>query len=207
MAKSRDTLIRSDGVARCWWCGHDPLYVDYHDHQWGMPVDDDQLLFEKMCLEGFQSGLSWITILRKRESFRTAFAGFDFRKVAKYQPNKVDRLLTDASIVRHRGKIESTINNAKRAIELVDQFGTLATFFWRFEPGKSPVLRKRDQLVSQTDESTALSRELKQRGWTFVGPTTCYAMMQALGMVNDHLRGCDRWTTVDQARQSFKRPS
>lgn len=206
MAKSGDTLIGSDGVTRCWWCGNDPLYVEYHDHQWGMPVDDDRLLFEKICLEGFQAGLSWITILRKRDSFRAAFSDFDFRKVARYKSGKVDRLLADSSIVRHRGKIESTINNARRAIELVDECGTLANFLWRFEPRSPAVMRNRDQIVSHRSESTALSKELKARGWTFVGPTTCYAMMQAMGMVNDHLRSCAAWPKVDAARQKFKRP-
>jgi len=206
MPKSENTLQGSDGVRRCWWCGDDQLYVDYHDHEWGRPVGDDQRLFEKMCLEGFQAGLSWITILRKRESFRSAFSDFDFYKVARYKPKKIDQLLADASIVRHRGKIESTINNAIRAAEMVDKFGSLANFFWQFEPRRSLVLRNRDQIAAKTAESTALSTELKRLGWTFVGPTTCYALMQAMGMVNDHLKSCHAWAKVDSARREFQRP-
>lgn len=206
MPKSSDTQQSSDGGKRCWWCGEDPLYVDYHDREWGMPVDDDLRLFEKMCLEGFQAGLSWITILRKRESFRAAFSSFDFHKVARYRAGQVERLLQDASIVRHRGKIESTINNARRAIEMVDEFGSLANFFWQFEPARSPPLRRKDQIAAKTQESTALSKELRRRGWTFIGPTTCYALMQAMGMVNDHLRDCDAWEKVDAARREFVRP-
>ena len=178
----------------------------YHDDEWGMPVDDDQRLFEKMCLEGFQAGLSWLTILRKRESFRRSFKDFDFYKVAKFKPATVDKLLQDARIIRHRGKIESTINNAGEAIKIVEEYGSLAGFFWQFEPSKSPVLRTRDQIQAISKESTALSKELKRRGWSFVGPTTCYALMQAMGMVNDHLRTCDQWEVIDQARKRFKRP-
>ena len=207
MPKPDDTLKGGDGTDRCWWCGDDPFYVDYHDHEWGMPVGDDKRLFEKMCLEGFQAGLSWITILRKRESFRSAFNDFDFYQVARYKPPKVDQLLEDASIVRHRGKIESTINNASRAAEMVDEFGSLANFFWQFEPHRSLVLRRREQIAAKTAESTALSKELKRRGWTFVGPTTCYALMQAMGMVNDHLKSCHAWSKVDSARREFQRPS
>lgn len=206
MAKPVHTRMGDDGVRRCWWCGEDPLYVKYHDREWGLPVADDQRLFEKMCLEGFQAGLSWITILRKRESFRAAFNDFDLYEVAKYKPRKVEQLLKDASIVRHRGKIESTINNAARAAEMIDEFGSLASFFWKFEPRRSPVARTKNQVAATTAESTSLSKELKRRGWTFVGPTTCYALMQAMGMVNDHLRTCDAWPIVDQARKDFKRP-
>ena len=207
MTKGNDTLLGSDGITRCWWCGDDALYARYHDEEWGMPVDNDQRLFEKICLEGFQSGLSWITILRKRPAFRTAFCDFDVEQVARFTKRSVDRLVLDAAIVRHRGKIESVVNNAKRAIELIDQKGSLAAFLWQFEPSKPTVLRRRDQIAAKTAESMALSKELKQRGWTFVGPTTCYAMMQAVGMVNDHLKGCGAWATVDQARKSFERPS
>ena len=207
MARSNNTLRGSDGIRRCWWCGEDPLYVSYHDHEWGRPVDEDRRLFEKVCLEGFQAGLSWITILRKRESFRSAFDDFDFYKVAKYRSSKVNHLLSDAGIVRHRGKIESTINNARRAAKMVDDFGSLARFFWQFEPQQTRVPRNRAQIAAQTAESKALSKELKRLGWTFVGPTTCYALMQAMGMVNDHLRSCDTWLTVDSARQEFERPS
>jgi DNA-3-methyladenine glycosylase I len=206
MSNASHKQKESGSTARCWWCGDDPQYVDYHDHEWGVPVDDDVRLFEKMCLEGFQAGLSWITILRKRESFRAAFSQFDFRKVARYRPSRVDRLLTDASIVRHRGKIESTINNAKRACELIDELGSLANLFWQFEPDQSPELRKREDVVASTKESTALSKELKRRGWRFVGPTTCYALMQATGMVNDHLTSCDTWSKIDSQRQEFQRP-
>ncbi len=171
-----------------------------------MPVDDDNRLFEKMCLEGFQSGLSWITVLKKRDAFRRNFKDFDFRKVAKFRESHVEKMLQDAGIIRHRGKIESTINNAKQAIRVVDEFGSLAAFFWQFEPKRSPVIRSRKQVAATTEESTALSKELKRRGWKFVGPTTCYALMQAMGMVNDHIRTCDAWQRVQQARDAFQRP-
>ncbi|NNE01437.1 MAG: DNA-3-methyladenine glycosylase I [Pirellulaceae bacterium] len=200
------TLCGDDGKRRCWWCGSDPLYVQYHDTEWGIPVDDDQRLFEKMCLEGFQSGLSWLTVLKKRESFRRCFDQFDFYAVARYRPAKVETLLQDARIIRHRGKIESTINNAKRAIEIVDQHGSLAAFFWQFEPSRPRVARNRSQIPAITDESTALSKSLKKRGWSFVGPTTCYALMQAMGMVNDHVRTCHAWEPIEQARRAFERP-
>lgn len=206
MAKFTNMITGDDGLRRCWWCGNDPQYVQYHDQEWGRPIADDRRLFEKVCLEGFQAGLSWITILRKRDAFRKAFSNFDFRKVANYSPGKVDRLLANAEIVRHRGKIESTINNAKRAIEIVDRQGSLKEFFWQFEPNKARALRSRGDIQATTQESTALSKELKRHGWTFVGPTTCYAFMQAMGMVNDHLRNCHIWSAVDQARRDFKRP-
>ncbi len=172
-----------------------------------MPVDDDRRLFEKVCLEGFQAGLSWITVLRKRESFRKAFHDFDFHKVATYRAAKIATLVQNAGIIRHRGKIESTINNARRAMETVEQFGSLAAFIWQFEPKKARTLRSRDQIQATTDDSIALSKELKRRGWTFVGPTTCYALMQAMGMVNDHIRRCDAWSAVDQARKAMNRPT
>lgn len=206
MAKSTHLITGQDGLRRCWWCGNDPLYVQYHDQEWGNPVADDQRLFEKLCLEGFQAGLSWITILRKRDAFRKAMSSFDFRRVARFSTAKVDRLLGNADIVRHRGKIQSTINNAKRAIEMVEQEGSLAEFFWRYEPRNRPLLRFQGDVPAITDQSTALSRELKRRGWTFVGPTTCYAFMQAMGLVNDHLRSCHAWTAVDQSRREFQRP-
>jgi DNA-3-methyladenine glycosylase I len=191
------------GTRRCWWCAGDPLYIEYHDKEWGFPVDDDIRLFEKICLEGFQAGLSWLTILRKREDFRRAFKDFDFFKVARFNSRSVERLLKDSSIVRHRGKIESTINNAKRAIELVEEFGSLAAFFWQFEPcSNSP----REKLVSESADSRLLSKSLKEHGWTFVGPTTVYAFMQAMGMVSDHVEGCFVHSKVDAARRSFKRP-
>jgi len=197
-------LTGEDGVSRCWWCGEHADYIAYHDDEWGRPISDDHRLFEKICLEGFQSGLSWLTILRKRYNFRKAFKDFDFEKVARFRSSSVERLLKDAGIVRHRGKIESTINNAKRALELVDEFGSLAAFFWQFEPTAHPTF---DGRVSQTAESKLMSKELKKRGWSFVGPTTAYAFMQSLGIVNDHLPGCETFETIEKARRKFKRPS
>jgi DNA-3-methyladenine glycosylase I len=199
-----------DGVVRCFWGASTPEYEAYHDTEWGFPVADDHRLFEKLCLEGFQSGLSWLTILRKREGFRKAFAGFDFEQVARFGEKDVDRLLQDASIVRHRGKIEATINNAKRAVELVEEEGSVAAFVWRFEP--DPATRPKrptwEELLrmAQTDESRALAKELKRRGWRFVGPTTVYAFMQAMGIVNDHLHGCDAREAVERARAEFSPP-
>jgi len=179
---------------RCWWCGTDPLYVRYHDEEWGRPVRDDRRLFEKVCLEGFQAGLSWLTILRKRDNFRRAFAEFDIDRVARFTARDVARLLKDEGIVRHRGKIESTINNAKRARELRDEFGSLAAYFWDWQPapGTRPKRLTKELLVtlSTSQESVALSKDLRKRGWTFVGPTTIYAFMQAMGLVNDHVDGC-----------------
>jgi DNA-3-methyladenine glycosylase I len=208
---STDGLARGDdGVTRCFWSDSAPEYRAYHDTEWGYPVADDRRLFEKLCLEGFQSGLSWLTILRKREGFRQAFAGFDFEQVARFGARDVKRLLADASIVRHRGKIEATINNAKRAVELVDEEGSIAAFVWRFEPelGSRPERLTWDALMemAETDESRALAKELKRRGWRFVGPTTVYAFMQAMGLVNDHLPGCDVTEAVDQARSDFIPP-
>jgi DNA-3-methyladenine glycosylase I len=199
-----------DGVVRCLWAAGDPANRRYHDREWGRPTADDRRLFEKICLEGFQSGLSWLTILRKRESFRAAFRGFDHGAVARFGPREVARLLGDAGIVRHRGKIESTINNARRARALAREAGSLAAFFWGFEPGPEarprrltwPVLRS----MASTPESVALSRELKGRGWTFVGPTTVYAFMQAMGLVNDHVEGCAFREDVERARSRFRRP-
>ncbi len=206
-----EKIIRgADGVARCWWCGETPDYVAYHDAEWGFPVDDDRRLFEKICLEGFQAGLSWLTILRKRENFREAFAGFDFEKVARFRASKVEKLLADPGIVRHRGKIESTLNNAKRARELAAEFGSLAAYFWRWEPAPKSRPEKLDSLalaaLSTTPESVALSKDLKKRGWSFVGPTTVYAFMQAMGLVNDHISGCRARRRVEQARRGFRRP-
>lgn len=208
----RSGLINGqDGSCRCWWCGEDDeLYRNYHDTEWGFPVTDDIRLFEKICLEGFQSGLSWITILRKRENFRAAFAGFDFHKVAQFTEQDVDNLLQDAGIIRHRGKIEATINNAKRAIEMQKEFGSLAAYFWHFEPTAD---QRPDQLnyetlsqIGQTDLSKQMSKDLKKRGWKFVGPTTCYAFMQAMGLVNDHLDGCFKREEVLNARAKLKKP-
>jgi DNA-3-methyladenine glycosylase I len=200
-----------DGVTRCAWHGNLPDYLAYHDNEWGRPVADDVRLFEKICLEGFQSGLSWLTILRKRENFRAAFAGFDFDEVADFTDRDVERLLQDAGIVRHRGKIVSTINNARRARELVAEAGSLAAWFWRFEPGPDERPKKLDwatlRAMPTTPTSTHISKELKRRGWTFVGPTTVYAFMQAMGMVNDHVVGCIRRPEVEKERKRFKRPA
>ncbi len=197
-------------MKRCSWPGEDPLYVRYHDEEWGRPMADDRRLFEKICLEGFQAGLSWITILRKRENFRRAFADFDPARVARYGARDVQRLLKDEGIVRHRGKIESTINNAKRALELIEEKGSLAAYFWSWEPAARERQKRltRDVLarMSTTPQSTALSKDLKARGWTFVGPTTSYAFMQAMGLVNDHVDGCDVRADIEQARTRFIRP-
>ena len=195
---------------RCPWCGEDPLYVAYHDNEWGFPVADDHRLFEKICLEGFQSGLAWITILRKRDAFREAFRGFDFERVAHMGERDVAKLLGNPGIVRHRGKIESTINNAKRARELAAEHGSLAAYFWRYEPAKSsrPKRLTMDVLsgMSTSEESVALAKDLKQRGWSFVGPTTVYAFMQAMGLVNDHVHECATRKAVDKARSGFAIP-
>lgn len=180
-----------DGNVRCWWCGDDSLYVAYHDNEWGRAVHDDVRLFEKICLEGFQAGLSWLTILRKRERFREVFDGFDPHRVAQYSSADVDRLLGDVGIVRHRGKIESVINNARQYMPLVDEFGSLDTFVWQFaSPQPEGDRTAPPGIPSQTPSSVRLSKELKRRGWTFVGPTTMYAFMQSVGVVNDHLTGC-----------------
>ena len=181
-------------MTRCSWCGTDPLYVRYHDEEWGRPMHDDRRLFEKVCLEGFQAGLSWLTILRKREHFRRAFADFDFECVARFTDADVDRLVADAGIIRHRGKIVSTINNARRALDLRDEHGSLAAYFWKWQPppASRPARISADLLktMATTPESTALSKDLRKRGWTFVGPTTIYAFMQAMGLVNDHVDDC-----------------
>ena len=198
-----------DGVRRCWWGDSAPEYRAYHDREWGFPVGVEERLFEKLSLEGFQAGLSWLTILRKREAFRRAFAGFEFERIARFDERDVERLLTDASIVRHRGKIEAVINNSRRAVELVAECGSLASYVWRFEPIDGPV--KLDPAavleLAQTPESRALARDLKRRGWRFVGPTTVYAFMQAMGVVNDHLEGCDAREVVEEARRQFPRPA
>lgn len=204
-------LTGSDQIQRCWWCGEeDELYRHYHDHEWGYPVTDDIRLFEKICLEGFQSGLSWITILRKREGFRNGFAGFDFHKVAQFDDSDVQRLLQDESIVRHKGKINATINNAARAIELEQEFGSLAAYFWRYEPSadERPDVCDYEALrqLGQTPASVQLSKDLKKRGWKFVGPVTCYAFMQAMGLVNDHLEGCETRQRCLDARAQARIP-
>lgn len=185
-------MTGADDVVRCWWCGTDPLYVRYHDDEWGHEVVDDVRLFEKLCLEGFQSGLAWITILRKRESFRAAFAGFDPVSVATFDDADVARLLADAGIVRHRGKIESTINNARRVLDLQAEFGSLLAYVRRFQPDVHDQPTLTSDFRATTPESVALSKDLKKRGWSFVGPTTMYAFMQAMGLVNDHVVGCER---------------
>ncbi len=206
-----DGLMRcGDGVMRCWWCVGDALYEHYHDTEWGRPSGDDRYLFEKVCLEGFQAGLSWITILRKRENFRKAFRNFDIEQVARFNTRSVERLLKDAGIVRHRGKVESAINNAQRAIEMIEAFGSLAAFFWQFEPSKKerPKQFTKDVVMKlvQTPESVALSKELKRRGWSFVGPTTMYALMQSVGLVNDHLDGCGVRKAAMRERREFRAP-
>ena len=195
---------------RCSWCGEHPDYQDYHDSEWGFPVDDDRRLFEKLCLEGFQSGLSWLTILRKRENFRKAFADFDFDRIARWNERSVARLLRDAGIVRHRGKIEATLDNAKRARDLQDEFGSLAAFFWSFEPPEATRPAYFDEktlgAIAQTEASRAMARALKRRGFKFFGPTTAYAFMQSMGIVNDHIQGCDTREVVERARTAFSRP-
>ena len=207
-----DGLIEGpDGRVRCAWYGNQDDYLAYHDREWGRPVSDDIRLFEKICLEGFQSGLSWLTILRKRENFRAAFAGFDFEKVAQFTDDDVERLVQDAGIIRHRGKIVSTINNAKRALELRDEFGSLAAYFWSHEPPASdrPAILDWATLraMPKTAVSTAISKDLKKRGWSFVGPTTVYAFMQAMGLVNDHVVGCYCRPEIEETRAAFERPA
>ncbi len=197
-------------MKRCAWPGEDPLYVKYHDDEWGRPVTDDTRLFEKICLEGFQAGLSWITILRKREHFRAAFSGFDPEQVARFTARDVQRLLKNEGIVRHRGKIESTINNARRALALTEEKGSLAAYFWSWEPAATDRPRKmtREALIKMTTspQSIAMSKDLKKRGWSFVGPTTSYAFMQAMGLVNDHLHDCGVRADVEKACARLKRP-
>lgn len=204
-------IAGEDGRPRCWWHGNLPDYLAYHDTEWGRPVTDDRRLFEKICLEGFQSGLSWLTILRKRENFRAAFSGFDFNQVAEFTDADIERCVADAGIVRHRGKIVSVINNARRAQELVAEKGSLAAYFWSWEPGAAERPERCDHAtlskLGKTAVSTALSKDLKRRGWSFVGPTTVYAFMQAMGMVNDHLEGCCVRAEVEAARGTFLRPT
>jgi len=192
----KEGIIRGeDGKNRCFWASSDPLYLKYHDDEWGLPMHDDVRLFEKICLEGFQAGLSWITILKKRENFRKAFSGFEIDKVARFNQRSVERMLKDASIIRHRGKIESTINNARRALELIEERGSLDAYFWEFVPPDKERPRrmtlKEMRKLGKTPTSIALSKDLKKRGWSFVGPTTAYAFMQAMGLVDDHLDGCE----------------
>jgi DNA-3-methyladenine glycosylase I len=200
--------VGEDGVCRCSWADSAPEYRVYHDTEWGFPVADDVRLFEKLSLEGFQAGLSWLTILRKREAFRAGFAGFDFQRVARFGDRDVERLLADAGIVRHRGKIEAVINNARRAIELIEAEGSIASFVWRHEPASRTGRLGRAELAANptTPESVAMSKELKRRGWRFLGPTTVYAFMQAMGLAEDHLDGCEAKSRAQAARAGFARP-
>jgi DNA-3-methyladenine glycosylase I len=205
-------VLHADGKHRCSWCGEHADYIAYHDHEWGMPIHDDNRLFEKMVLEGFQSGLSWLTILRKREGFRKAFKGFEIARVARFTEKDIERLVGDADIVRHRGKITSAVNNAKRSLEVIREEGSLAKFVWSFraQPGARPAHWSKgiapDDIaqLAQTAESLALSKALKKRGFSFVGPTTMYALMQSAGMVNDHLAGCHTQAIVERAQRAVK---
>ncbi|QPC43375.1 DNA-3-methyladenine glycosylase I [Kaustia mangrovi] len=198
------TIAGPDGRPRCRWCGAAPEFLDYHDREWGFPVGDDRRLFEKLCLESFQSGLSWRTILAKRENFRRAFDGFDFDSIARYGDGDVERLLGDEGIVRHRGKIEAVINNARRVCDLVREEGSLAAYLWRFEPAPGDL--GAPQTASTSAASVALSKDLKTRGWRFVGPTTVHAFMQAMGLVNDHVEDCAIRPEAERARAMFDRP-
>lgn len=200
----------SDGGVRCFWCAGDPLYEAYHDHEWGLPVRDDVRLFEKICLEGFQAGLSWITVLRKREAFRRAFRGFDPERVARMNARSIEKLLRDPGIIRHRAKLESAVNNARRTLDLIEARGSLAAHLWEFEPParerpkhvRWPALGR----LTESPSSRALSKDLRQRGFSFVGPTTLYAMMQSVGLVNDHLEGCPAREPASRARARFRVP-
>lgn len=199
------TIAGADGRPRCRWCAAAPEFEAYHDNEWGFPVADDTKLFEKICLEGFQSGLSWRTILAKRENFRRAFDDFDFRRMAQYGDEQITRLMQDEGIVRHRGKIEAVILNARCAVDLETEHGSLAAYFWRYET--DPASRTPPQTISTSPESIALSKDLKKRGWKFVGPTTAFAFMQAMGLVNDHASGCVTSEMVARARKSFQVPA
>jgi DNA-3-methyladenine glycosylase I len=198
------TVLGPDGKPRCRWCAAAPEFLDYHDTEWGFPVADDQRLFEKLSLEGFQSGLSWRTILAKRENFRAAFRDFDIGRIARFTPRDVARLLKDKGIVRHRGKIEAVINNARCARDLIKREGSLASFIWRYEPSGNDAAKP--QSASSSAESLAMSKELKKQGWKFVGPTTVYAFMQAMGLINDHVRECVIRARAERARKQFDRP-
>jgi len=212
MTDSKDKYLRTadDGITRCWWGSDHEDYRRYNDEEWARPVADDFQLFEKICLEGFQSGLSWLTILRKRENFREAFADFDFHRISRFDHRDVTRLLRNEGIVRHRGKIEATLNNAHRVLEVVHEFGSLGAYIWQWEP-PSPEshIGKGDHAhptPSVTKTSQTLSKDLKKRGWKFFGPTTAYAFMQAMGLVNDHMKKCAVWDEVESLRQAFNRP-
>ena len=211
MSEQKTGLIEgADGRMRCFWHANQPDYMAYHDYEWGRPMADDRRLFEKLCLEGFQSGLSWLTILRKRDNFREAFDGFDFERVARFTERDVERLLGNPGIIRHGGKIRSAINNARRAIELAEEAGSLAAYFWHHEPQPEERPERLDyatlRRLSKTDVSIGISKDLKKRGWTFVGPTTVYAFMQAMGLVNDHIEGCAMRAEVEAERARFRRP-
>ncbi|CAN7542120.1 DNA-3-methyladenine glycosylase I [Variovorax sp. LjRoot290] len=210
MPVSPGLFAGADGTLRCRWCESTPAYQHYHDKEWGFPVTDDRRLFEKLCLEGFQAGLSWLTILNKREAFRRGFAEFDAERVARFGPKDVERLLGDAGIVRHRGKIESAINNAQRVLELREEFGSLAAYAWGFEPDPASrprrITQKALQAMSTSPESVAMSKDLKKRGWSFVGPTTVYAFMQAMGLVNDHVEDCHARELALAARAKLRMP-
>jgi DNA-3-methyladenine glycosylase I len=210
MSIDKGLFTADDGAARCRWCQASAAYQHYHDNEWGFPVTDDRRLFEKLCLEGFQAGLSWLTILNKREAFRAGFANFDAEHVARFKEADVTRLLADAGIVRHRGKIESTINNAKRVIELRREFGSLAAYVWAFEPLARSRPKKMTlaalRAATTSSESIAMSKDLKKRGWSFVGPTTVYAFMQAMGLVNDHLEGCHMRAQAAKAQRPPQLP-
>jgi DNA-3-methyladenine glycosylase I len=199
-----NVIVGPDGKLRCRWSGGAPELLEYHDNEWGFPVRDDRRLFEKVSLEGFQSGLSWRTILAKRENFRRAFRDFDFACIARFTEKDLVRLLSDQGIVRHRGKIEAVISNARRAQQLVEREGSLAAYFWQYEPEISQVAKP--QTVSTSAGSIALSKALNKQGWKFVGPTTAYSFMQAMGLINDHVAECVIRTRVERARKSFHRP-
>ena len=196
--------VTDDGMVRCLWPGMDESYMEYHDTEWGVPVGDDDGLFERICLEGFQSGLSWITILRKRKNFRQAFKNFNIEKVARLDEKDFQRLINDEGIIRHKGKIQATINNAQRATEIINEKGSLASYLWSWEPAEEVRVRKTNRSLSTASE--ALSKDLKKRGWSWVGPTTIYSFMQAVGMVNDHSRKCHTWGKIEDMRTKFIRP-
>jgi len=203
------TSVGPDGVARCWWSDSDDLYRRYHDLEWGRPVADDPLLFEKLSLDGFQAGLSWLTILRKRENFRTAFRAFEPNAIALFSSRDIARLMNDVGIVRNRAKIEATVNNARRMRDLVQEFGSFAAYVWQFEPKPRRRFLSRSELLEivSSVESEAMSKDLRKRGWRFIGPTTVYSFIQAVGLVNDHVRGCAAAAEVEKARRAFIRPS
>ena len=196
--------VAADGIVRCLWPGMDKFYMEYHDNEWGVPIGDDDALFERICLEGFQSGLSWITILRKRKNFRQAFKNFNIEKVARLDEKDFQRLINDEGIIRHKGKIQATINNAQRATEIINETGSLASYLWSWEPAEEVRVRKTNRSLSTASE--ALSKDLKTRGWSWVGPTTIYSFMQAVGMVNDHSRKCHTWGKIEDMRTKFIRP-